>query len=1323
MAEEKPSIYIHHLNKRKSVVSNVEIQLWNALLSKLVLICCLLFTLVPVQEINAQELAKQEAIRKISKMEARITALARAPFPSQAEVFELRKEIVTLQELVFGKNSPEALEGLVRLARVAPTGEDMKFANQLLDRRIEKFGEDSYEAFLGMLQVTALKLDKKEFEVVEAEFEQLIKEKKKKYGKRHNQVALLLDSLATSYWYHYLYGQPRYRTDIYFPRAITYLERSLEIREKNDDTPKIELYRNVKRLYDLHKQLSWENSNKREHESHKHVQKYALWHESLKSRYGNPSLRPVSQMEFVTKEQVSEPGSETSNSPIWIAQSTFSGELYRPMFSWEPQFIEMAEEARLRGMNFHFGDWAKAYMQRRRANRDYDQTVFAQAIQEAEKNNLPTSLNILFRTALIYEDKSDLAKAASVYDLAAQYIQEHGDGLMDGLQANICNAQARLFLAISREEDAALCLEDLFTYLEREKLESGGIDRLRGLREANANKAAIDLSQGSFETAELYAKRSVAAGILLNQDHIRWDERFASRIPEYKRVDGYPIDKTAPGYDAELDTLARIWPQLKIPFRPDTLVYYRRIRGYNTIDFSAFLDDAIEHMEPLAETIAALPGVLKQLYDRNQDFVSMRVVVSLNGLASVYLATARPEEAEKLLRTALDIVDIAYKNAGIISRSIIIDWLSEKYIPSSFIGTLYHNLALSYIDQDLLEEAEEALIEAVNLRRRSLGTRHVDYFRSRAALVLVQLLLGKTEEARDNLYAGNVKEIDMLYPVLVYGSEKQQQSILQSQKSILHLHLSVASAFGGGEDVSEVAYSEYLKRKGMRFNIAGLRLAMQKSAVDAGSQQLFKESGYLARRISALTLSENSNSDSLESLKAQLEQNNRQLAQLSGSFIEGQLFETPDLSDISEALAEDQVLVEFVKFFALNKTARTNITERYGAFVIRPGKEIAFHQLGDADEIDYMVEDYYEEISTMSEDMAYLQSVRNIYNTKEERRISELPLNTLASRLHKRLIEPLNLNLPEEGRLYIAPDGLLHLLSFDTLSDAPGSYLIDRYTISYVATGSELVRPVEQPEANTLVIVADPDYDLDIATGANTDDKNRNNSIFNFSRLQGTALEAMRITEVLNMPEYQMLLGEEARESNLLAVESPTRLHIATHGFFQGDFTHTDVQTKLSPLTLTGIPGVPGQNYMDPNTALLQSGLALAGANQSRSVSGEEEDGILTAYEAINLDLRETDLVVLSACETGLGAIENSEGVFGLNRSFQIAGASNVVMSLWNVADNATSEFMALFYHNMKEGPHLGVASALRKAAREMKSQDEYSSPYFWGPFVLSGKK
>jgi CHAT domain-containing protein len=205
------------------------------------------------------------------------------------------------------------------------------------------------------------------------------------------------------------------------------------------------------------------------------------------------------------------------------------------------------------------------------------------------------------------------------------------------------------------------------------------------------------------------------------------------------------------------------------------------------------------------------------------------------------------------------------------------------------------------------------------------------------------------------------------------------------------------------------------------------------------------------------------------------------------------------------------------------------------------------------------------------------------------------------------------------------------------------------------------------------------------------------------TELPGTQKEIQQISKLFNN-NPEVYLEDRASEDITKQVNNPTYLHIATHGYFLEDEEES---------------GTSAKQYV-PNP-LLKAGLILAGSENflmsGQPVNDAGDDGILTAYEAMNLKLDETKLVVLSACETGLGEVKNGEGVYGLQRAFKLAGAQSIVMSLWSVDDDATQELMSTFYSELlKSGKQ---HEAFRIAQQKIK--DKYQKPFYWGAFILVG--
>ena len=216
-----------------------------------------------------------------------------------------------------------------------------------------------------------------------------------------------------------------------------------------------------------------------------------------------------------------------------------------------------------------------------------------------------------------------------------------------------------------------------------------------------------------------------------------------------------------------------------------------------------------------------------------------------------------------------------------------------------------------------------------------------------------------------------------------------------------------------------------------------------------------------------------------------------------------------------------------------------------------------------------------------------------------------------------------------------------------------------------------------------------------------------------FEPLPGTAVEAAALAKVLT--DARVFTGASATEALLKQANAPSILHIATHGFFlRPPDTANAAADATRGLSIVPAPSATG-NRQD---ALVQSGLALAGVNQRSS--GDGQDGILTALEAAGLDLWGTRMVVLSACETGLGDARNGEGVYGLRRALVLAGSESQVMSLWQVSDTATTDLMIDYYRRLRAGE--GRAEALRNVQRGfLQGGSRRSHPYYWASFIQSG--
>lgn len=319
---------------------------------------------------------------------------------------------------------------------------------------------------------------------------------------------------------------------------------------------------------------------------------------------------------------------------------------------------------------------------------------------------------------------------------------------------------------------------------------------------------------------------------------------------------------------------------------------------------------------------------------------------------------------------------------------------------------------------------------------------------------------------------------------------------------------------------------------------------------------------------------------------------------------------------------------------------------------------------------------------------------------------------------YNRFWKPFEALLSGINNLYFIPEGVYHKINPYTLKiPESGSFVFDKIKIRNLAVPSALFSHPLENNSNTAVLFGNPDYDFDLEKNKKIETGpalalNR----YGFTELPalpGTQTEVENISSALKSMQWKfnVFTGKEASESELKKVNSPKILHIATHGFFLSD---------VNDIEDAHILGFESDRVRE--NPLLRSGIILAGATAAAndSINKREQDGIFTAYEASLLNLSKTDLVVLSACETGLGVDINNQGVFGLQRAFYIAGAKNLIMSLWAVDDEATQMLMSEFYKNLLLNPKSNnLQNCLTKAQLEVRKK--YPHPNYWGAFVLLG--
>ncbi len=470
-------------------------------------------------------------------------------------------------------------------------------------------------------------------------------------------------------------------------------------------------------------------------------------------------------------------------------------------------------------------------------------------------------------------------------------------------------------------------------------------------------------------------------------------------------------------------------------------------------------------------------------------------------------------------------------------------------------------------------------------------------------------------------------------------------------------------------------------------------------------------------------------------LEAKLSQAFAELAERVGLVAQGILEQDITLSAVAHQLPSECVLVDAVQYRRYDVAAKTNEwkEQRYVMQLTLPlahestNVTVERVDLGAAAPIDEAVEFVCERMAA-------------------GRGYGAGDMLAALKRLSDLVYAPLAKYLTNASHLIICPDGQLGRIPFEMLSHE-GRFLIEEKTVSYVGSGREIVRLAAGRKSNVQssrpLVMGNPDFDLDLArigepsaVAGEPDIGSRKSKIETglalgrtlsrdyrrrrFTPLPGSEAEARSIAKLLG-EDTILKTGADAREAELKAVMSPRVLHLATHGFFLSDqeFRRAHSPTPDSPLS----GGFARQTARsgDWENPLVRCGIALAGANHASQLTNAlAEDGLLTGLEASLLNLQGTELVILSACDSGAGEVRIGEGVMSLRRAFRIAGAQTVLASHWKVSDEATRLLMTEFMRRWRSGKPR--AQAWREAQLSLLHSKDFSNPYFWASFTLTGQ-
>jgi CHAT domain-containing protein/Tfp pilus assembly protein PilF len=680
------------------------------------------------------------------------------------------------------------------------------------------------------------------------------------------------------------------------------------------------------------------------------------------------------------------------------------------------------------------------------------------------------------------------------------------------------------------------------------------------------------------------------------------------------------------------------------------------------------------------------------------------VARTLNNLAILYYSQRMYRRAEPLYLRALAI------------------WESALGPGHDTVAEALNDLAALYADQGMYRKAEPLYLRAIDIRKAALGERHPHVGHTLNDLARLRLAQHRLSDALPIIARAFAISEQHLREEALDFSESRLAHFLQSLQADEQLLYALPRAYPGDAGVRRLALGAALLRKGRSVEeIANISRAIYRK-LGPEDRTLLERLRSLRTRRATLSLGgpgKRSNldhqqllktlADEGDALEADLARRSAPLRALTGLPPPAEVVDR-----VAASLPSDSALVELVTYEDRPLVSGGGVRApapaplRYLALVLFPDGSTRSVDLGPAEPIDRAA-----------------TRLRNALALRDAR------FQSAAQALHRLAFRPLQPLLGKVRRVFLSPDGQLGLVPFAALHDGR-RFLLDSFDFTYLTSGKDLLpRLADRPLASSVVVLADPDFQA--APGASLPDAptaERSASLarfFSASRaeelagiswapLPGSRQEAESIQQLL--PEAQVFLGPEASKQRLLQLPTPGVLHLATHGFFLED---APVPKDSRAVVTFGALGDDAQAGGAPDP-LLRSGLMLAGASARAPDAAEAsrpppEDAVVTALELAGLDLWGTQLVVLSACDTGRGDVKRGQGVFGLRRAFVVAGAQTVVMSLWKVSDAKTGALMAAYYRNLLAGQ--GRSSALREAMRELRMTQAH--PHYWAPFISVG--
>ncbi|MEI6946942.1 CHAT domain-containing tetratricopeptide repeat protein [Paraflavisolibacter sp. H34] len=731
-----------------------------------------------------------------------------------------------------------------------------------------------------------------------------------------------------------------------------------------------------------------------------------------------------------------------------------------------------------------------------------------------------------------------------------------------------------------------------------------------------------------------------------------------------------------------------------------SLVIRKKILGNNHPSYGTILKSVANVYKEMGQYDKALP-LLQEAVETSrrslgEDHPGYGRIVK--HLASLYTEMGQYDKALPLYQQVLTIYRKTY---------------GEEHPYAASLG----NLANLYMKQGRYDLAKPLFEQALAIIRKALGENSPSYAVTLKNLALLYTLMDRSKEAADLFIRVSGITLQHLHQTYTALSEQEKIALLNKEASqFCYLPSLVYKGRLKDPSVLRQVYAQELALKGMVLEDQQQVLHAIRKSGDTATLQLFEQwrfyNSFIGRQ---LMLPKSERATYLDSLREETNGLEQQLSRRAASFRQLQHSQAITAAEIAQKLQPGEAAVEFLRFRLYHHKLTDSV--HYAALVLLPGDSaVHFVPLFEERQLLRVLQPSL----TAKSALAQYVAIRKLYDK---------PSGPVHPPLYRLVWKPLERYLAGARTVYYAPAGLLHRIAFQALRPDATHALVDRYQLRQVLSTRAVALPaVPAQKPLSVALWGNINYNTGTpALGAGEVASlklHRPGALLDVSGgrgarggawglLSGAKEEVDSLGRLLQRAGVPITTdsGTVATEEAFKALSgrSAQVLHLATHGFFlpvreiKGE---SEEEGQGAGLTLT-----VQQNPM------FRSGLVLAGANQAwtgKATRPGWEDGILTAYEIAQLDLGNTGVVVLSACETALGEVQGNEGVIGLQRAFKLAGVHQLVMSLWRVPDEETMELMTLFYRNWLGGK--SPREALHQAQLKMK---EKYSPYYWAGFVV----